>query len=81
MKTSFGLPSYNFTIVLSEFDIQQLLERGYIAIVPRKTDGIFVDAYRNSHDRSGYELMCADNKLGEFPIQFLGIALEKDPHK
>lgn len=75
MRTGFVLPSCNYNIVLSEDDLKQLLEKGYILITPSKTKGTFSDEYGNRNDTFGHGLTYRDWH-GEEPVQFVGIALD-----
>lgn len=80
MKTGFVLPSCNYNIVLSEEDVKPLLEKGYVTMVPRKTQGIHRDDHGIKYDIPGHELMYTD-RLGEEPVQFVCVTLENDTRK
>ena len=75
MRIGFVLPSCNYNIVLSNEDLKQLLDKGYILIRPNKTVGIFKDEYGKVHDTSGHDLIYGD-KRGEQSIQYVNIVLD-----
>ena len=75
MQVGFVLPSCNYNLVLSEADIKQLLDTGYISIVPRKTSGTFRDDRGVTYNTSGHELIYT-SAGADIAVQYVGIAID-----
>lgn len=75
MKNGFVLPSCNYNIVLSDDDLKQLLDKGYVTIRPMKMEGIFKSEFGMNRETVGHSLTYGD-KYTEQPVQFVTIGLD-----
>lgn len=78
MQISFVLPSCNYNIVMTQKELQRLIETGHSDLIrPEKTTGCFIDEYGNKQNNiSG--MVTYTNRMDEYPIQFITINVEKE---
>lgn len=75
METGFAVPSCNYNIKLSDEDLKQLLEKGYVTMRPIATKGMFIDEHGNSSEVSGTSLTYGEDD--DYPVQFVCVCLDK----
>jgi len=93
MRTHFGLPANNYVIILNKEELERLLNNKHISIEvgrtpcttsravfnDEKTRLDFMDRKEIHNDLRFYlNEDVADNKSGDYSVQFLNIALENE---